>query len=200
MLTNGKLLDPLLKDCHAGASAGWIHRTYTVFNAKQIEGIPPHTSKERTSFESVGAGERILSSSGANIHHDQVDRCFYSRASDTIHLAPKEVFKDAPGYYGTALHELSHWTGHPSRLNRSTLNESYRFGDPTYAREELRAELASLFIAAETGIPHDPASHAAYVGSWVEALRKDNVVISYRNDKTQVRELRERSKTAELAR
>ena len=78
-----------------------------------------------------------------------------------------------PGYYGTALHELSHWTGHPSRLNRSTLNESYRFGDPAYAREELRAELASLFVAAETGIPHDPASHAAYVGSWVEALRKD---------------------------
>jgi antirestriction protein ArdC len=151
----------------------FIHRIYTVFNAKQIEGIPSHTSKERTEFESVEAGERILRSSGANIHHDQIDRCFYSRASDSIHLAPKEAFKDAPGYYGTALHELSHWTGHPSRLNRSTLNQSYRFGDPTYAREELRAELASLFIAAETGIPHDPASHAAYVGSWVEALRKD---------------------------
>ncbi len=58
-------------------------------------------------------------------------------------------------------------------MNRSTLNESYRFGDPAYAREELRAELASLFVAAETGIPHDPASHAAYVGSWVDALRKD---------------------------
>lgn len=151
----------------------FIHRIYTVFNAKQIEGIPPHAPKERTEFEAVEAGERILGSSGANIHHDQLDRCFYSRATDSIHLTPKEAFKDAPGYYGTALHELSHWTGHPSRLNRSTLNESYRFGDSTYAREELRAELASLFIAAETGIPHDPASHAAYVGSWVETLRKD---------------------------
>jgi hypothetical protein len=58
-------------------------------------------------------------------------------------------------------------------LDRPTLTESYRFGDPTYAREELRAELASLFIAAQTGIPHDPANHASYVGSWVEALRKD---------------------------
>lgn len=151
----------------------FIHRIYTVFNAKQIEGILPHTSKNRTEFESVEAGERILSSSGANIQHDQADRCFYNRASDSIHLTPKEAFNDAPGYYGTALHELSHWTGHPSRLNRSTLNESYRFGDPTYAREELRAELASLFVAAETGIPHDPASHASYVGSWVETLRKD---------------------------
>ena len=77
------------------------------------------------------------------------------------------------GYYGTALHELAHWTGHQSRLNRSTLTDAYRFGDANYAREELRAELASVFLAAERGIPHDPASHAAYVGSWVKALRED---------------------------
>jgi antirestriction protein ArdC len=151
----------------------FIHKIYTVFNAQQIDGIPPHVSKARTSFEAIEAGERVLASSGADIRHDQADRCFYNRSTDSIHLTPKETFKDVPGYYGTALHELSHWTGHPSRLNRSTLNESYRFGDPAYAREELRAELASLFLAAETGIPHDPASHAAYVGSWVDALRKD---------------------------
>lgn len=151
----------------------FIHKIYTVFNAQQIEGIPPHVPKERTPFDAVEAGERILASSGANIRHDQADRCFYHRGTDSIHLTPKDAFKDAPGYYGTALHELSHWTGHPSRLNRSTLNESYRFGDPTYAREELRAELASVFLAAETGIPHDPSTHAAYVGSWIEALRND---------------------------
>jgi antirestriction protein ArdC len=151
----------------------FIHRIYTVFNAQQIDGVPPYAPKERSPFEAVEEGERILASSGANINHDQADRCFYNRSKDSIHLTPKESFKDAPGYYGTALHELSHWTGHPSRLNRQTLNESYQFGDQTYAREELRAELASLFIAAETGIPHNPESHAAYVGSWVEALRKD---------------------------
>jgi antirestriction protein ArdC len=151
----------------------FIHKIYTVFNAQQIEGIPAYAPKERTRFEAVEAGERILMSSGAGIRHDQADRCFYHRGTDTIHLAPKEAFKDAPGYYGTALHELSHWTGHPSRLNRATLNESYRFGDPAYAREELRAEMASLFLAAETGIPHDPTTHAAYVGSWIEALRND---------------------------
>jgi antirestriction protein ArdC len=71
------------------------------------------------------------------------------------------------------LHELAHWTGHQSRLNRSTLTDAYRFGDTNYAREELRAELASVFLAAERGIPHDPVSHAAYVGSWVKALRED---------------------------
>lgn len=151
----------------------FIHKIYTVFNAQQIDGIPPHAPKERNPFEALEAGERILASSGAYIKHDQADRAFYNRSTDSIHLPAKEAFNDAPGYYGTALHELSHWTGHPSRLNRSTLNESYRFGDPAYAREELRAELASLFISADTGIPHDPTTHAAYVGSWVEALRKD---------------------------
>jgi antirestriction protein ArdC len=150
-----------------------VHRIYTVFNAKQVEGIPPYAPKERTPFEAVEAGERILKNSSATLRHDQADRCFYNRRTDSIHLTPKDTFRDAAGYYGTALHELSHWSGHPSRLNRATLNDSYRFGDPAYAREELRAELASLFIAAETSIPHDPASHAAYVGSWVDALRKD---------------------------
>lgn len=67
----------------------------------------------------------------------------------------------------------AHWTGHSSRLNRVTLNESYRFGDLNYAKEELRAELASVFVAAEVGVPHDPANHAAYVGSWIKALKED---------------------------
>ena len=150
-----------------------IHRVYTVFNAKQIDGIPEYQPKQRTPFEAVQAGERILANSGARIEHDQRDDAFYNRRSDSIHLPPKDAFKDAPGYYGTALHELAHWTGHPSRLNRSTLSESYRFGDLNYAKEELRAELASVFMAAELGVPHDPANHAAYVGSWIKALRED---------------------------
>src|SRR6185437_9825922 len=67
----------------------------------------------------------------------------------------------------------AHWTGHPSRLDRSTLTDSYRFGDVNYAKEELRAELASVFLAAQRGIPHNPEQHAAYVGSWIKALKKD---------------------------
>jgi antirestriction protein ArdC len=150
-----------------------IHRIYTVFNAKQIDGIPSYTPKQRQEFEIVRAAESILKNSGARILHNQNDRAFYNRAADSIHLPPKAAFSSAPDYYGTALHELAHWTGHPSRLNRQTLNESYRFGDLNYAQEELRAELASLFLAAERGIPHHPASHAAYVGSWLHALRND---------------------------
>jgi antirestriction protein ArdC len=150
-----------------------IHRVYTVFNAQQIERIPPHTPKQHTTFEAVQAGEQILKNSGANIAHDQADRAFYSRSQDNIHLPPKDAFKDAAGYYGTALHELAHWTGHPSRLDRSTLTDSYRFGDVNYAKEELRAELASVFLAAQRGIPHNPEQHAAYVNSWIGALKRD---------------------------
>jgi antirestriction protein ArdC len=150
-----------------------LHRVYTVFNAQQIDGIPEYQPKTRTTFEIAEAGERILRNSGAAIYHDQADRAFYNRAADTIHLPRKEAFQNAAGYYGTALHELAHWTGHPTRLNRSTLADSYQFGDLNYAKEELRAEIASVFLAAERGIPYDPSSHAAYVGSWIKALRED---------------------------
>ena len=156
-----------------GRDTRLIHRVYTVFNAKQIEGIPEYQPHRPSPFQVVDTGEKILENSGAKINHDQDDKAFYNRASDSIHLPPKEAFKDAAGYYGTALHELAHWTGHPSRLDRPTLNASYRFGDTNYAREELRAELASVFLAAERGIPHDPEQHAAYVGSWIKALRQD---------------------------
>lgn len=150
-----------------------IHRVYSVFNAKQIEGIPAHEPKRREEFEIVQAGESILQHSGARISHDQNDRAYYNRHVDAIHLPPKSAFRTAADYYGTALHELGHWTGHDSRLNRETLNSSKNFGDENYAKEELRAELASIFLAAERGIPHDPANHAAYVGSWIKALQDD---------------------------
>ena len=156
-----------------GRDTRLIHRVYTVFNAKQIDGIPEYQPKRPTPFEVVNSAEQILDNSGAKITHDQADHAFYNRASDSIHLPHKEAFKDAAGYYGTALHELAHWTGHPSRLDRPTLNASYRFGDTNYAKEELRAELASVFLAAERGIPHDPEQHAAYVGSWIKTLRQD---------------------------
>ena len=150
-----------------------VHRVYTVFNAKQMDGIPAYAPKQHVPFEAVQAGEQILENSGAQLVHDQPDRAFYNRAQDRIHLPPKEAFKDAASYYGTALHELAHFSGHPSRLNRPTLLESYRFGDVNYAKEELRAELASVFMAAERGIPHNPEQHAAYVGSWIQVLQQD---------------------------
>jgi antirestriction protein ArdC len=151
----------------------FIYRVYTVFNASQIEGMPVHTPRVHQEWEVHQSAETILQNSGARILHDQQDRAFYSRITDDIHLPPRAAFKSAGEYYGTALHELSHFSGAESRLNRETLNESYRFGDPNYAKEELRAELASVFLMAERGIPHNPDSHAAYLSSWLDTLKSD---------------------------
>ena len=147
-----------------------ILRFARVFNAQQIDGIPPLSLTDK-SFEwnPVDKGESILAASGANIKHDQSDRAFYRMRDDSIHLPPRENFEDAAKYYGTALHELGHWTRHPSRMNR----ESGPFGSEQYAREELRAEIASWMLAQDTGIPHDPGQHAAYVQSWIEAVKED---------------------------
>jgi antirestriction protein ArdC len=151
----------------------FIYRVYTVFNASQIEGISGYTPRMRQEWEIVQGAEAILQNSGARIIHDQPDRAFYNRLTDTIHLPPRAAFDSATSYYGTALHETAHWTGAPHRLNRETLNTSHGFGDVEYAKEELRAELTSVFLMAERGIPHNPDSHAAYVGSWLTSLRDD---------------------------
>jgi len=143
----------------------------TVFNARQIEGIPPRDLVEKPApFPPIERVEAILRNSGAGIHHDGGDRAYYSPSSDSIHLPPRSSFGTEKDYYGTALHELGHWTGHQSRLNRDL---SGGFGTEKYAREELRAEIGSFFLAVETGIPHDPGRHASYVDSWISALTKD---------------------------
>jgi antirestriction protein ArdC len=142
----------------------------SVFNALQMENVPEY-HPQPLPWVPEEAAEEILKNSGAVIRHDQTDRAFYSPSFDQIHLPPKTLFPEAGGYYGTALHELGHWTGHPDRLNRDLANQ---FGTPEYAKEELRAELASYFLAARLGIPHDTDHVAAYVGNWIEALQKDH--------------------------
>jgi antirestriction protein ArdC len=150
-----------------------VHRIYNVFNASQIDGLEPHKPHVRESWEVVQSAEDILKASGAKIRHDQADAAFFNRAKDTIHMPKKASFASSEAYYGTALHELGHWTGHESRLNRDTMADIKKFGDPAYAREELRAELTSVFLAAERGIPHDEKQHAAYVANWSKALKED---------------------------
>ncbi len=116
----------------------------------------------------------MLAGSGAEIRHGG-SRAYYTRAGDYIQLPHKEQFHDAPAYYSTAAHELIHWSGNEKRLNRETLTRSRGFSpeDEHYAREELTAEIGSWLIALETGLPHNPDQHAAYIASWLGALKKD---------------------------
>jgi antirestriction protein ArdC len=140
-----------------------------VFNAEQIKGLPSLV-KQDPPWDRHQRAEALLAKSGAEIHHDQTDRAFYRLSTDAIHLPGRGHFETADRYYATALHELGHWTGHPERLNRDL---SGGFGSASYAKEELRAEIASLMLGDELGIGHDPGQHAAYVQHWVAFLKEE---------------------------
>lgn len=151
-----------------------ILRMARVFNAAQVENFPPIPEQEKAfAWNPQEKAEAVLANSGAIIRHDQRDRAFYRPSSDEIHLPPKTRFAQADQYYATALHELGHWTGHPDRLNR----EFGPFGSSTYAKEELRAEISSWMVGQDIGVGHDPGQHAAYVKSWIAALKDDPLEI-----------------------
>jgi antirestriction protein ArdC len=147
-----------------------IHRVYSVFNAQQIDDIPALELPERKPFEAIEAGEKMLKDSGADIRHGGA-KAYYSPCTDHIQMPPRECFTDEPHYYSTALHELAHWTGAKHRLNR--LTDTQPFGSPEYAKEEIRADLSSLFLSAELGIPYDPKDQASYIQSWIKVLKND---------------------------
>lgn len=134
--------------------------------------LKAYTPKEKryTHEEVHEIAEAILAGSHAVIKHDQADRAFYSLSNDEIHLPPKEAFPELADYYATALHELAHWTRHASRLDRERFGG---FGSPDYAREELRAELATAFLSQEFGLPSNIEGHAAYLQSWMQDLKED---------------------------
>ena len=148
----------------------------TVFNATQIDGLPPALRAEGAEqrWNALERAETILAASGAAIRHESGNRAFYRSATDSIHLPQPGQFASADRYYATALHELGHWTGHASRLDRDL---SHPFGSEGYAREELRAEIASLILGDALGIGHDPGQHAAYVKSWIQVLENDPLEI-----------------------
>jgi antirestriction protein ArdC len=111
---------------------GPFYRVYTVFNAHQIDGVPPHTRRPAPQWEVVEAGDQILKNSGAEISHDQSNRAFYHRATDSIHLPPQRAFASAADYYGTALHELAHnaeSSTTPSRLAAPVRERPNRLND-----------------------------------------------------------------------
>lgn len=147
-----------------------IITTAWVFNASQVNGIPVLQKQDISTlaWDPVERAERLIASSAANIKHVAGDNAYYSPLRDKITMPLKEQFDAPDKYYATLLHELGHWTGHKERLDRSVMN---KFGTEAYAREELRAEIASMLIGQELLIGHDPGQHTAYVESWIKVLQ-----------------------------
>jgi antirestriction protein ArdC len=149
-------------------------RGYTVFNVEQIEGLPesfyvrPEVGAQK--LELIEAAEKFFAANGAICRHGG-NRAFYSPGLDVIQLPMPEAFRDAQSYAATKAHELTHWTAHPSRLNR-TLGKL--FGDDAYAAEELIAELGAAFFCAALGITPEPREdHSAYIAHWLNVLKGD---------------------------
>lgn len=155
-----------------------------VFHIRQCEGIEQKYHKdseklydfsEDQTAEEVSAEYR--SRSGVIVEHGKGDRAYYRPSTDTVHLPLPEQFADSGQYYSTMFHELTHSTGHPSRLNR--LNGNVNFGDESYSLEELVAEIGSASIMATIGVENGNSltNSVAYIDNWLKALKNDKTMI-----------------------
>lgn len=152
-------------------------KRYTVFNAEQIRGIPPLQQQEKVDMVTIGAQrDTLLKNMGVELHEGG-NKAFYRPGDDSITMPASYAFRDDYGYMSTFLHEAGHATGHESRLNR---NMGTGYGSESYAKEELRAEIASAFTAQALGMHGDDsdpamqahmANHQAYVQSWAKAIK-----------------------------
>lgn len=154
-------------------------RSFTVFNADQVDGLP-EALMPATAMPTDGSPEwrpnaqaqALLDRSGAVIRHGG-DQAFYSPSQDLIQLPPPDRFRDAQQYHRVALHELTHWTGHPDRCNRTLASRAHL---EAYAFEELVAELGSAFLCSHCGLQGE-LYHASYIDQWLNALRRDTRLI-----------------------
>lgn len=137
--------------------------------------MPERTAEEIAAErkKQIAELELLIKNSEAAIYHDQTGANFYSPSDDTIHVVPQDEFNSIDQYYATVSHEIAHSTGAEHRLNRNIKNV---FGTKDYAKEELRAEMASMFIQQEYNIRFDEKhyeNHAAYLTSWAQVLKRD---------------------------
>jgi antirestriction protein ArdC len=158
----------------------FVARYYTVFSLDQCDGIepPPAPQVPMTSFTPIDHCERILAGyDGPAIDQGNYDPC-YLPLLDRVRIPAPELFQSPEDYYATLFHEISHSSGHATRLGRFSKDEAAPFASREYSKEELIAELASAFLCAEAGIGAASIDdQAAYIAGWLHALENDNRLI-----------------------
>jgi antirestriction protein ArdC len=154
-------------------------KTYAVFNAAQIDGLPERFQAEPLTFtmpeQRLEAVDAFFAKTGADIREGGTE-AFYASDSDHIQMPPFASFRTAHDFATTLCHEAVHWTKKESRLNRDFVRE--KWGDAGYAREELVAEIGSAFLAADFGLEFEPRpDHASYIAHWLTILKNDKRAI-----------------------
>lgn len=156
-------------------------KTHCLFNIEQTEGLPiepevTDAGEPGKTFALHEKAELLLTASGARIEHRRGDEAFYHPIRDFIQLPTQAQFYDEGSYYATALHELTHWSGYRSRLDREGISGQHRFGSAEYAFEELVAEMGAAFLCALTGVQGE-LRHEDYLASWLKLLKEDKRAI-----------------------
>ncbi len=145
-------------------------RGYSVFNVAQVDGYEPEAQVMLDETERHTRADAFIAALGVRIETGG-DEAFYRPSTDTVHLPCFNRFRDAASFYGVAVHEIGHASGAKHRLDRDLTG---RFGSRSYAAEEACVELAAGFVLADLGIAHHPRpDHAAYISSWLDALKDD---------------------------
>jgi antirestriction protein ArdC len=160
----------------AEAESYFLAKPFWVFNVAQVDGLPSNVSVPATmqAFQASQDAEQLLIKTQAQIAYG-FDSAYYATLQDKICMPARERFTSSENFYATALHELTHWTGHESRLNRQF---GKRFGDDAYAFEELVAELGAAFTVSQLGmVDATIEAHADYVQSWLRVLKNDKRAI-----------------------
>ena len=151
-------------------------KRYTVFNVAQCDGLPENVLSKIPSWtderELIPRAEALIAATGASFQIGGEIAC-YVPSLDAIRVPPQTAYHDQINYYRTVFHELGHWTGHTTRLDR---NLTVKFASDGYAREELVAELATAFVCASLGIV-PTVRHADYIGNWLQVLKEDSRAI-----------------------
>ena len=152
-------------------------RYYSVFNLTQTEGIAEKLGlgKQVPVVPSIVDCESIVAGMPNPPAREQSDRAWYKPAADTVGMPARGLFASAEAFYATLFHELTHSTGHTSRLNRTGIMEKHSFGDADYSREELVAEMGASMLAGVCGIsPAVIDNSASYLANWIQVLKGDS--------------------------
>ena len=155
-------------------------RYYSVFNLTQTEGIAEKLGLEKQVpvVPSIADCEAIATGMPNPPAREQSDRAWYTPAADSVGMPARELFASPEAFYATLFHELTHSTGHASRLNRTGIMEKHSFGDEDYSREELVAEMGASMLAGICGIsPAVLNNSAAYLATWIQVLKGDSKLL-----------------------